>query len=113
VPAKWNLGQFLLPFAVVASVYISSLFAVLLLPQLYPVTAQTLNYAPICIGAITIVSVVGRIFPKRGGRHWFKGPIKRITDEELRSAGAEREGRVSEEDRTAMLNTTYGDGKVD
>jgi hypothetical protein len=75
--------------------------------------AQTLNYAPICIGAITIVSVVGGIFPKWGRRHWFKGPIKTITDEELRSAGAEREGRVSEEDRTAMLNTRYGDGKVD
>jgi hypothetical protein len=32
VPAKWNLGRFLLPFAVVASVYISFLFTVLLLP---------------------------------------------------------------------------------
>jgi hypothetical protein len=53
----------------VASVYISFLFAVLLLPRLYPVTAQTLNYAPICIGAITIVSVVGWAFPKWGARH--------------------------------------------
>jgi len=66
VPAKWNLGQFLLPFAVVASVYISFLFAVLLLPQLYPVMAQTLNYAPICIGAITIVSVVGSFLSGAG-----------------------------------------------
>jgi hypothetical protein len=69
VPAKWNLGRFSLPLAVVASVYIDFLSAVLLLSQLYPVTAQTLNYAPICVGAITIVSVVGWIFPKWGGRH--------------------------------------------
>ena len=60
MPAKWNLGWFLLPSAVVASVYISFLFAVLLLPQIYPVTAQTLNHALICIGAITIARRWGR-----------------------------------------------------
>ena len=97
-----------------ASVYISFLFVVLLLPQLYPVTAQTLNYAPICIGAITIVSVVGWIFPKWGGRHWFKGPIKTITDEELRSARVEREGRTSvDEGQATMLNASYGGRKVE
>ena len=113
MPAQWNLGLFLLPLAVVASVYISFLFAALLLPQLYLVPAQTLNYAPICIGAITIVSVVGRIFPKQGGRHWFKGPIKTITDEEL-SARVEREGRASvDEGQAAMLNTSYVGRKVD
>jgi Amino acid permease len=47
MPAKWNLGRFSLPLAVVSSLYISFLFVVLLLLQLYPVTAQTLNYAPI------------------------------------------------------------------
>jgi hypothetical protein len=71
------------------------------------VTAQTLNYALICIGAITIVSGAGWIFSQWSGRHWFKGPIKTITDEELRSARVEREGRVSvDEGRTAMLNTS-------
>jgi hypothetical protein len=67
VPAQWNLGRFSLPLAIVASAYISFLFAVWSLPPLYPVTAQMLNYAPICIGAITIISVVGWIFPQRGG----------------------------------------------
>lgn len=85
----------MLPLAVVASTCISFLFAVLLLPQLYLVTTQTLNYAPIFIGAITIVSIAGWIFPKRGGRYWFKAPIKTITDEELRTARVEREGRAS------------------
>jgi amino acid transporter len=114
VPAKWNLGRFSLPLAVVSSIYISFLFAVLLLPQLYPVTAQTLNYAPICIGVITIVSVVGWIFPRWGGKHWFKGPIKTITDEELRSARVEREGRASvDEGQAAMLNASYGGRKVE
>jgi hypothetical protein len=39
VPANWNLGRSSLPLAVVASVHISFLFVVLLLPQLYLVTA--------------------------------------------------------------------------
>lgn len=114
VPAKWNLGRFSLPLAVVASVYISFLFAVLLLPQLYPVTAQTLNYAPICIGAITVISVVGWIFPQWGGRHWFQGPIETITDDEFRSARVETRGRASVgEGQAATLNANYGGRKVE
>lgn len=50
VPAKWNLGRYSLPMAVIAGGYICFLFVVLVLPQLYPVTSETLNYAPICIG---------------------------------------------------------------
>jgi amino acid transporter len=50
VPAKWNLGRWSLPMAVIAGGYICFLFVVLVLPQLYPVTSETLNYAPICIG---------------------------------------------------------------
>ena len=39
-PAKWNLGRWTIPCAVVSCVYISFLCAVLLLPQLYPVTGM-------------------------------------------------------------------------
>ena len=38
-PAEWNLGRYSLPLGVVAGLYILFLFSVLLLPQLYPVTA--------------------------------------------------------------------------
>ena len=38
-PAKWNLGVFSTPVSVVACLYISFLFVVLMLPQIYPVTA--------------------------------------------------------------------------
>jgi amino acid transporter len=37
-PAKWNLGRWTVPCAVVSGTYISFLCVVLLLPQLYPVT---------------------------------------------------------------------------
>lgn len=86
-PAKWNLGRFSIPCAVVTTLYISFLVIVLLLPQIYPVTAQTLNYAPIMIGGVSIVSLLGWWLPFGfGGRHWFKGPQRTISEEEVASA---------------------------
>ncbi|KAI9737559.1 MAG: hypothetical protein M1834_009714 [Cirrosporium novae-zelandiae] len=83
-PATWNLGKYSVYFAIVAGLYIMFLFVVLLLPQEYPVTAKTLNYAPICIGIVTIISLVGWLLPfGLGGRHWFNGPKKTIEEEEL------------------------------
>lgn len=38
-----------------------------------------MNYAPICIGIVTIVSLVGWILPfGLGGRHWFTGPKRTV-----------------------------------
>jgi hypothetical protein len=42
---------------------------------------QTLNYAPICIGIVSVISVVGWFLPfGLGGMYWFKGPKKTIED---------------------------------
>ena len=52
------------------------------------VEQQTLNYAPICIGIVTIISLVGWILPfDLGGMHWFTGPKRTIeeADSERRS----------------------------
>lgn len=38
-PAKWNLGRYSIPISMIAGGYIMFLFVVLMLPQLYPVTA--------------------------------------------------------------------------
>jgi hypothetical protein len=111
VPAKWNLGKFSLPLSIVATLYIVFLFSVLILPQLYPVTAETLNYAPICVGIVTLLSLGGWFLPVVGGRHWFQGPKKTITEEELRNARVEvGEETVLEPD--AVANLQYGDRKM-
>jgi amino acid transporter len=92
-PAKWNLGRWTIPCAVVSSIYISFLVVVLLLPQVYPVTGETLNYAPIMIGGISIISLAGWVLPfGYGGKTWFKGPQRTITEEEVNA------GRVVERD---------------
>ncbi|KAK2605616.1 hypothetical protein N8I77_008442 [Diaporthe amygdali] len=86
-PAHFNLGRYSAIVGLISALYIMFLFVVLLLPQLYPVTAETLNYAPICIAIVTIVSLVGWVLPfGLGGRYWFEGP-KRTIDEDSSSGG--------------------------
>ncbi|KAL1880073.1 hypothetical protein Daus18300_001436 [Diaporthe australafricana] len=81
-PARFNLGRYSLVVGIISCLYILFLFTVLLLPQLYPITAETLNYAPICIAIVTIISLVGWILPfGLGGRHWFEGPKRTIDDD--------------------------------
>lgn len=86
-PAKWHLGRFSVPCAIVGGTYISFLFVVLCLPQVYPVTALTLNYAPIMIGGVTVLTVIGWIFPfGLGGKYWFHGPLRTISEQEVSKA---------------------------
>ncbi|KAL2009829.1 hypothetical protein VTN00DRAFT_5636 [Thermoascus crustaceus] len=59
--ACWNLGRYGPYLAMIAGLYIMLTFAVLLLPQ------QSLNYAPICIGIVTVVSLAGVDPPVRSG----------------------------------------------
>lgn len=102
IPAKWNLGRASGVVAAISSVWICYLFVVLLLPQVYPVSGvslpyppisdslllitfkTTLNYAPVMIGFITLVSLVGWVLPfNLGGKYWFKGPQKTIGEDVL------------------------------
>lgn len=78
-PAPWNLGLLSLPIGCFSILWITFLSIILLLPQVFPVTLQTLNYSPICLVIVTSVSVIGWVLPFGwGGRHWFKGPTNTI-----------------------------------
>lgn len=56
---------------------------------------ETLNYAPICIGIITAISLIGWILPfGLGGVHWFEGPKRTIEQADSKSTGE----KVPEED---------------
>lgn len=78
-PARYNLGSWSVLIGTVSCLYIMFQFVVLLLPQIYPVTAETLNYAPICIGIVSLVSFSGWWLPfGLGGRYWFTGPKRTI-----------------------------------
>lgn len=79
-PARWNLGHLSLPIGCFSILWITYLSIILLLPQVFPITLQTLNYSPICLGIVTFVSVIGWVLPFGwGGWHWFKGPSKTLS----------------------------------
>ncbi|KAI9000136.1 amino acid or gaba permease [Hyaloraphidium curvatum] len=76
---EWNLGRFSVPLGIFVCIWISVLFVCLCLPQLWPVTASTFNFAPVMIGGISLISGLGWIF---SGRKWFKGPQRLISEAE-------------------------------
>lgn len=91
-PARYNLGKWSVVIGTISCLYIMFQFVVLLLPQLYPVTAETLNYAPICIGIVSLVSLAGWWMPfGLGGRYWFTGPKRTIDEFAQEGAEAVRE----------------------
>ncbi|KAI9034204.1 amino acid or gaba permease [Hyaloraphidium curvatum] len=78
-PGEWNLGRLSIPMGTFVCIWITILFVCLCLPQLWPVTPQNFNFAPVMIGGITLISSLGWIF---SGRKWFKGPQRLISEAE-------------------------------
>ncbi|KAF8321660.1 APC amino acid permease [Clavulina sp. PMI_390] len=76
----FHLGRWSLPVAAVASLWICFITIVFMLPQVNPVTSQTLNYAPVATGAVFSYAVLTWLL---SARKWFTGPIKQIRAEEL------------------------------
>jgi amino acid transporter len=86
-PTKWHLVRFSVPRTIIGGTYTSFLFVVLCLLQVYLMTALTLNYAPIMIGGVTILTVVVWIFPfVLGGRYWFHGLLRTISEQKISKA---------------------------
>lgn len=79
-PAPWNLGRLSVPIGYLSVVWSTYLSIILLLPQIFPITLQTLNYSPICLAIVTSASLIGWVFPFGwGGWHWFKGPSNTLS----------------------------------
>lgn len=55
---KWSLGRLSKPFQVIGLLWNIWVVAVLFSPYVFPVTADTLNYAPIIMAIVTIFAVV-------------------------------------------------------
>jgi hypothetical protein len=73
VRGPFHLGTFSYPIAIVAVLWIALISIVFCLPQLNPVSAQTLNYAPVAVG---IVLAYALVFWLLSARTWFTGPVR-------------------------------------
>lgn len=75
VRGPFHLGRFSNVVAGTAVLWIAFIAVVFCLPELNPVTSQTLNYAPVAV-AIVVAYSLGFWFVS--ARKWFAGPVKQI-----------------------------------
>ena len=76
----FNLRWASRPIALIACLYIGFITIVFCLPELNPVTSQTLNYTPVAVG-IVAAWAFGSWF--LWARRWFTGPIRQIEEERM------------------------------
>lgn len=70
----FNLGKASRPVAVIACLWIAFITIIFCLPELTPVTSQTLNYTPVAVGIVSLGAFGSWIW----ARTWFTGPIRQI-----------------------------------
>ncbi|XP_073108695.1 amino-acid permease BAT1 homolog isoform X1 [Elaeis guineensis] len=75
VPGPFNLGRYGILVGWVAVLWVATITVLFSLPVAYPVTKDTLNYTPVAVGGLFILTVSSWIL---SARHWFKGPITNI-----------------------------------
>lgn len=80
IPGRWNLGRLSPYLASVSLPYLIFQSTVLLLPQSWPVTGSTFNYALIFTIVIWMATWTGWMFPRYGGRNWWSAGPKRTLD---------------------------------
>jgi len=85
-PGPWNLGRWSRPVAITAIVWVVLSSILFLLPESSPITWHSLNYAPIALGVVLLVSAVWWFVT---ARRTFYGPISYGTPEELAALESE------------------------
>ncbi|KXS16086.1 amino acid transporter [Gonapodya prolifera JEL478] len=79
---EFHLGPFSSIVGIVACVWVTFLFVLLCLPQSYPVTGTNFNYASVMIGGVAAFTALYWVLD---AHKWFRGPIMRVSEEELAS----------------------------
>lgn len=74
-PGPFNLGRFGVLVGWIAVLWVATITVLFSLPVQYPITKDTLNYTPVAVGGVFILTVSWWIL---SARHWFKGPITNI-----------------------------------
>lgn len=75
VPGPFNLGRYGVVVGWIAVLWVATISVLFSLPVAYPVTSETLNYTPVAVGGLLVITVSWWIV---SARHWFTGPIANI-----------------------------------
>ncbi|KAA8529101.1 hypothetical protein F0562_034100 [Nyssa sinensis] len=75
IPGPYNLGRYGVLVGWIAVLWVATISVLFSLPVAYPITDQTLNYTPVAVGGLLILTVSTWVL---SARHWFRGPIANI-----------------------------------
>ncbi|XP_042979482.1 amino-acid permease BAT1 homolog isoform X2 [Carya illinoinensis] len=75
IPGPFNLGRYGIIVGWVAVLWVATISVLFSLPVAYPITNETLNYTPVAVGCLFVLTVSSWIF---SARHWFRGPITNV-----------------------------------
>ncbi|PON87001.1 LOW QUALITY PROTEIN: Amino acid/polyamine transporter [Trema orientale] len=75
IPGPFSLGHYGVLVGWIAVIWVAIISVLFSLPVAYPVTIKTLNYTPVAVGGLFILTVSSWILR---ARHWFRGPITNI-----------------------------------
>ncbi|KAM1608428.1 hypothetical protein EV1_020394 [Malus domestica] len=75
VPGPFNLGRYGVVVGWISVLWVATISVLFSLPVAYPITIETLNYTPVAVGGLLVITVLAWIL---SARHWFKGPITNI-----------------------------------
>ncbi|KAF4634274.1 hypothetical protein G7Y89_g3831 [Cudoniella acicularis] len=89
---RWSLGKLSRPFQFISIFWNGWVVAVLFSPYVFPVTGQTLNYAPVIMGIVTIFAVIS---------WWFMPDEAWLSKQHIRQV---LEADIVAEDETAKVS---------
>ncbi|KAL0372658.1 UNVERIFIED_CONTAM: Amino-acid permease BAT1 [Sesamum calycinum] len=73
-PGPFNLGRYSVVVGWIAVLWVATISVLFSLPVAYPITKETLNYTPVAVGGLLILTVSSWIL---SARHWFRGKKER------------------------------------
>lgn len=87
----WHLGRASAVIGWIAIVWVCAITILFMLPEAFPITATSFNYAPVAVGVVLFGAGGWYVF---SAHKWFKGPRVQGTDEELRRIERELGGET-------------------
>ncbi|XP_020267431.1 amino-acid permease BAT1 homolog isoform X2 [Asparagus officinalis] len=75
VPGPFNLRRYGVLVGWIAVLWVVTITVLFSLPVAYPITKDTLNYTPVAVGGLFILTVSSWFI---SARHWFTGPVTNI-----------------------------------
>ncbi|XP_042022187.1 amino-acid permease BAT1 homolog isoform X3 [Salvia splendens] len=74
-PGPFTLGRYGVVVGWTAVLWVATISVLFSLPVEYPITKETLNYTPVAVGGLLILTIGSWML---SARHWFKGPVTNI-----------------------------------